>query len=54
MYIHLHIRIYMLSLKPLANQAQKGKGPLSQVENHTRPMTKTVIKHYGGMHPQGE
>ena len=36
----------MLSLKPLANQAQKGKGPLSQVENHARPMTKTVINHH--------
>ena len=44
----------MLSLKPLAAQAQKGKGLLSQVENRARPMTKTVIKHYGEMHPQGE
>ena len=44
----------MLSLKPLATQTQKGKGPLSQAGNRSRPMTKTVIKHYGGMHPQGE
>ena len=44
----------MSDLKPLDAQAQKGKRRLSQVENRSRPMTKTVIKHYGGMHPQGE
>ena len=33
----------MLSLKPLATQTQKGKGPLSQVENHSLRKTKTVI-----------
>ena len=37
----------MSDLKPSATQAHNGNGLLSQAENHSRPMAKTVIKHYG-------
>ena len=44
----------MPNSKLLAAQAQNGKRPHSQAENHAHPKTKTVIKRYGEMHPQGE
>ena len=48
-YRHTYVR-----LKPLDAQVQNRKRRLSQVENHSLPKTKTVIKRYGRMHPQGE
>lgn len=42
----------MLDLKPSATQTHNGNGLLSQAENHSRPMTKTVIKHYGKCIPK--
>ena len=41
----------MSDLKPLDAQVQNGKRRLSQVENHSLPKAKTVIKRYGRMHP---
>ena len=44
----------MSDLKPLDAQVQNRKRRLSQVKNHSLPKTKTVIKRYDRMHPQGE
>ncbi len=44
----------MSDLKPPATQAHNGNGLLPQAENHSRPMAKTVIKHYDKCIPQGE
>ena len=42
----------MSDLMPSATQTHNGNGLLSQAENHSRPMTKTVIKHYGKCIPK--
>ena len=48
-YTHIYVE-----LKASGHPAAEGKGAAFASWNRSCPMTKTVIKHYGGMHPQGE